>query len=87
MALPSWGATALGDSLRVLISSQGLLVRRVFQAHLVSQVLWVPKVSQGPRMVPKFTMPRMHHRGPGAGVPGGHHPPSQAATTPYPRSV
>lgn len=52
----------------MLISPQGLLVNPVFRAYLVSQVLWVPKVSQEPRVVPKFTVSRMDHRGPGAGI-------------------
>lgn len=56
------------DSLRVLISPQGL-VNRVFLAYLASRVLWAPKVSQVPRMVPKFAMSWIDNRGPGARIP------------------
>lgn len=50
-------ATKLGYSLKVLISPQGMLVNRAFKAHLVSQVLWVPKVSQVPRRYPSLPQP------------------------------
>lgn len=58
----------MGDSLRVLVSPQGLLVNPGLRAYLVSQVLWVPKVSQAPRVVPKFAVSKMDHRCPGAGI-------------------
>lgn len=54
----------MGDSLRAFVSPQGLLVNPVFRAYLVSQVLWVPKVSQEPGVVPKFAVSRMDYRGP-----------------------
>lgn len=38
----------------MFVSPQGLLVDQVFQAHLVSQVLWVPKVSQVPSWCPSL---------------------------------
>lgn len=45
MTLPGW----VGEQTEhPLLSPQGLLVNPVFRAHLVSQVLWVPKVSQVP---------------------------------------
>lgn len=73
MTPPGWVGIHTGDSLRVLISPQGLLVNQVLRAHLVSQVLWVPKVSQA-SMIPT-AMSRMDHRGPGAGIPESPKPP------------
>lgn len=43
MALPGWVGNQTEGR---LLSPQGLLVNLVFRAHLASQVLWVPKVSQ-----------------------------------------
>lgn len=73
MTPPGWVGIHTGDSLRVLISPQGLLVNQVLRVHLVSQVLWVPKVSQA-SMIPT-AMSRMDHRGPGAGIPESPKPP------------
>lgn len=71
--------TGGGESLRVsLISPQGLLVSRGFRVHLVSRVLWGPKVSQVSRMVPKVAASRMDHRGPGSGMPDSPKPLFQA---------
>lgn len=49
---PKWG-----DSLTVLISPQGMPVNQVFRAHLVSQALSVPKVSQVPTQCPSLPCP------------------------------
>lgn len=49
---PKWGYF-----LRVLISPQGMLVNKVFRAHLVSQALSVPKVSQVPTQCPGLPCP------------------------------
>lgn len=72
------GHLQAGWTLSVLLSPQGL-VNREFLAHLASRVLWVPKVSQVPRMVPKFAMSWIDNRGPVLG--------SQTALTLCPRPV
>ena len=46
-----------GGPLRVLISPQGMLVNRVFRAHLVSQALSVPKVSPVTTQCPGLPCP------------------------------
>lgn len=68
---PNWG-----ESLRVSLTSPQ--VSRGFRVHLVSRVLWGPKVSPVSRMVPRGAASRMGHRGPGAGIPDSPKPLFQA---------
>ena len=52
-----WATEVGGGPLRVLISPQGMLVNRVFRAHLVSQALSVPKVSPVTTQCPGLPCP------------------------------